>query len=74
MEATIKRTNSGDMYIVLEADKNNIEELMDLTEFRKRTMIKTNELINFGGGAAMFGRNKDKHLDYTLNIMIREEN
>ena len=74
MEATIKRTNSGNMYIVLEADKNNIEELMDLTEFRKRTMIKTNELINFGGGAGMFGRNKDKHLDYTLNIMVRKEN
>ena len=73
IEAKIKITNSGRYYISLEADGTSIEELIDLTEFRRQTMISTHEVVNFGGGAGMFGENKDKQLDYTLNLMVGEK-
>lgn len=73
IQAKIKRTNSGKYYVSLEADGTNIEELIDLTEFTTQTMSSTNEISNFGGGARMFGENKDKPLDYKLNLMVREK-
>lgn len=73
MKAEINYTNSGAMYLKLEVDENNLEELIDLTEFAKRTRSLSYRLRNFGGGAGFFGKNKNKHLDYYLNIMVDEE-
>lgn len=70
MTAEIKRTNSGVMYIQLEADKNNLEELIDLTELVKRTNSPNYIIRDFGSSAGFFGRNKDKQLDYTFKLII----